>query len=292
MAKIAAAAATAKKVDLAVKLSKFVTGSDNSVEAVVKLIAIVMIPIIVVVYISSSVLVFFVVMFFNVKDLKKGSFDIPTNTKLGSLSEIYESNGEPGTISPGNGDPGGKSYGAWQIATKTGTMNTFLNWLMSKDLSLYSQLNLAYTLDGNTFRRAFDSKWVELASKQREYFLGLQWQFIKETHYDPVISYFKKNYSMDFNKRSFTLQNVIWSTAVQHGSGGAEGIIKKYINLIKEDDPKEKDKDIITAIYSERMKVDIYFSNSSEDVQNSVRQRFISESDLALKMLDDELKGG
>lgn len=36
---------------------------------------------------------------------------------LGSLSAPYESSGNPGTVSTGNGDPGGVSYGTYQLTT-------------------------------------------------------------------------------------------------------------------------------------------------------------------------------
>ncbi len=47
--------------------------------------------------------------------------------RLGALSERYESGGRgPGTVSTGVGDPGGVSYGLYQLATRTGTAAAFV----------------------------------------------------------------------------------------------------------------------------------------------------------------------
>ncbi len=46
---------------------------------------------------------------------------------LGSLSEKYESGGRgPGTVSTGKGDVGGVSYGTYQLASKVGRADQFV----------------------------------------------------------------------------------------------------------------------------------------------------------------------
>ena len=46
---------------------------------------------------------------------------------LGELSAKYETGGRgPGTVSTGSGDPGGVSYGSYQMATKMGTVARFV----------------------------------------------------------------------------------------------------------------------------------------------------------------------
>src|SRR5262245_57825353 len=49
--------------------------------------------------------------------------------QLGTLSRKYESNGNPGLVSSGRGDHGGRSYGAYQFSSKTGSARDFTNWL-------------------------------------------------------------------------------------------------------------------------------------------------------------------
>jgi hypothetical protein len=48
---------------------------------------------------------------------------------LGYLSGIGESNNDPGIISSGIGDIGGKSYGAFQFASSIGIPLDFVRWL-------------------------------------------------------------------------------------------------------------------------------------------------------------------
>ena len=69
---------------------------------------------------------------------------------LGSISAKYESNGKPGAI--GRDSTGGYSYGSYQIATKTGTMGTFMNYLKKeqKYSNIYTSLNNAGGNSGAT----------------------------------------------------------------------------------------------------------------------------------------------
>ncbi len=53
---------------------------------------------------------------------------VGTTNELGSLSEQYESGGRgPGTVSLGRGDPGGVSYGTYQLSSTRGTVRQFVN---------------------------------------------------------------------------------------------------------------------------------------------------------------------
>lgn len=83
---------------------------------------------------------------------------------------------------------------------------------------------------------------------------------------------------------------MVWSVAVQHGSGSS--VIAKA--LAGRDVSQLKDADIINAIYDERgaEKLDKsgktvlkYFSKSTDDVQAGVRHRFEQERKQALQML-------
>ena len=67
---------------------------------------------------------------------------------LGQVSEKYESNGSGvGTVSGGMGgkDPGGVSYGKYQLASKNGSMQEFLN-----------------STEGKPFKESFTSVAVDI----------------------------------------------------------------------------------------------------------------------------------
>jgi hypothetical protein len=200
--------------------------------------------------------------------------------ELGKLSAKYESNGNPGTIANNAGDPGGKSYGAYQLASKMGSVDNFLNWLADEDPVLYSRLINAKNSDGNTYGSNFDLEWKEIAKEQPSMFLNVQHDYIKYAYYDNAVGVLKTKTGFDINSRNLALQNVMWSTAVQHGAGGAVSLFRKI-------DLTASDEQIINQLYDERSKVDIYFKNCSPNIKNSVYNRFKNERRDALKMLKE-----
>ena len=200
--------------------------------------------------------------------------------KLGELSAKYESNGEPGTISTGIGDIGGKSYGAWQLASNMGSVDKFLNFLKTNNAYYYNELSAAKQADGNTFGTNFDNTWRNIAKNDRNGFLELQRQYIKITYYDVSAASLLKNYNFNIEEHSWALKNVLWSTSVQHGANGA-------VNIFKTVGLDKNDRDLIIAIYDERSKVDKYFYSSSKEVQAAVKKRFENEKKDALQMLQE-----
>lgn len=73
-------------------------------------------------------------------------------TPLGALSEKFESKGDPGAI--GVDSTGGPSYGQYQIATKTGTMASFLKFLARTNAGFASKLEAAGGNAGATSKSA------------------------------------------------------------------------------------------------------------------------------------------
>src|SRR5262249_26107349 len=133
--------------------------------------------------------------------------------ELGWLSKKYEvGKGGPETISSGKGDAGGVSYGTYQLTTAN--VGGFVKKYYAKE---FKGLKPA--------TKAFNDKWKDLAKPDKT-FGKKQHAYIKATHYDPVTASLKKNQKLDVETRSDTLRNVVWSTAVQHGTGGAPNIVK------------------------------------------------------------------
>ncbi|MFE8704138.1 hypothetical protein ACFYKX_26580 [Cytobacillus sp. FJAT-54145] len=197
---------------------------------------------------------------------------------LGSLSKKYESGSNgPGTIANNSGDWGGASYGTYQIATNTGTMNSFLSYLKKANPNVYKALS--GHKPGST---GFNNAWSQLAKSDPKGFDSLQHGFIKQSHYDPAAYRIKENLGLDVNKYSPAVQNVLWSTAVQHGSAGATRVFREA--GIK---PGMSDEEIIKRVYAERgaQNGSKYFSRSSQSIRQSVVNRFQREMQDALKML-------
>jgi murein DD-endopeptidase MepM/ murein hydrolase activator NlpD len=205
--------------------------------------------------------------------------------ELGILSAKYETGGRgPGTVSTGAGDPGGVSYGSYQMASKMGVVQRFV---------AQAGFQWAKDFQGLTAGTApFTAAWKRIATAQTDDFQKAQHAFIKQSHYDPLAAKVLAENKVDVNTRSFAVQNAIWSTAVQHG--GATPIVGRAIATLSCDcsDPTY-DKQLICAIYAERgrKKPDgnlAYFGKSSPSVQAGVAKRFQNEQADALAMLAKE----
>lgn len=203
---------------------------------------------------------------------------------LGALSRKYESgrNGV-GTIGRTPGDPGGASYGIYQIATKTGTMKGFLSFLSQAYPDLFRALS-AHTPGSS----GFDGAWKELARRDPDRFERAQHAFIEASHYRPARDRLAQALSLDVDRRSATLRDVVWSTAVQHGSGGA---LRVFRNALGASAPASlSDEELIRRVYQERGAEGgrRHFPRASESVRRAVVQRFEREARDALAMLQAE----
>lgn len=195
---------------------------------------------------------------------------------LGEVSERYESSG-PGTISTGRGDHGGVSYGTYQLATATGTLDEYLKW------STYG--NHFKGLTPNT--KAFNEEWRSLASKDSG-FAQDQHDFIKATHYDTELATLKRD-GLDFSSRGVAVREALWSTSVQYGKLTKhvfeQGLKDKFGANYKLSDLT--DKDIVEAVQDYKLAhIDTQFRSSSADVRASVRIRTVSEKEDLFALAD------
>ncbi|HEY6802687.1 MAG TPA: LysM domain-containing protein [Pyrinomonadaceae bacterium] len=203
-------------------------------------------------------------------------------SELGNLSAKYETGGRgAGVVSTGVGDPGGVSYGSYQMATKTGTAKRFV-----------TQSDFQWKDDFQGLApgtAAFSAKWKQLAAAEPIAFQEAQHEFIKRTHYDPLVAKTLSEENLDINKRGRALQDVVWSTSVQHGGNCV--IVRNALKTIARDfDSSGFDENLIRAIYAERgrKRADgnlAWFSKSSQNVQAGVAKRFKNELNDALAML-------
>ena len=143
---------------------------------------------------------------------------------------------------------------------------------------------------------AFSDKWREIAEKQPVAFQKAQHGYIKETHFDKLVMNIRTDEGVDITTRSRALQNVIWSTAVQHGPNAR--VVQRALAAIKTGDQLNLadpafDEKLIKAIYAERGRKNeqgelAYFSRNSRAVQDGVAKRFVNEEQDALEMLASE----
>lgn len=125
--------------------------------------------------------------------------------ELGFISAKYESgNSGPGTISSGRGDPGGKSYGVHQFASKTGTVHAYIK---------YSKSFGSYFRGLRPGTKAFDSQWKRLAARYATDFERDQAAYAKLIYFNPIRAYANKLKIP--NTRA--INEALFSMAIQHG---------------------------------------------------------------------------
>src|ERR1051325_2330778 len=149
---------------------------------------------------------------------------------LGALSAKYETGGRgPGTVSTGAGDYGGVSYGSYQMASKMGVPTRFVTQAGFPWLQDFANLTAGTA--------QFTAVWKRIASQQPDDFQKAQHAYIKKTHYDLLVAKILSDDNLDVNTRSRAVQDVVWSTAVQHG--GATPIVHRACATLscKQTDP-------------------------------------------------------
>lgn len=184
---------------------------------------------------------------------------------LGKTSEQFETGGRGvGTVSHGKGDRGGVSYGSYQLATNTGTLDAYLR---------QSKYGKEFTgLKGGT--DAFTARWKEIAKRDPEGFKADQHEFIKRSHFNPAASLLRKQ-GVDVLGRGPALQDAVWSTAVQFGPSATASMIEKATGGKAS---KMTDLEVVTALQNYKATHnDRLFSNSSPAVRAGTLNRARSE---------------
>jgi hypothetical protein len=189
---------------------------------------------------------------------------------LGALSKKYESGKSgPATVSTGLGDPGGVSYGTYQLSSKTGTCARFVK-------------KMKYTTYFKGTRPgtpSFSKNWRYLANHDEGgTFAQAQHQFIKETHFDPVRKHANK-YGITKNQ---AVNQVLWSISVQHGR--AKSIVTAAAKG-KGDGFRNHAPSMISALYDAR-KAYVRRIKLPANTRKSLLNRYTREKKDALIMLE------
>lgn len=206
--------------------------------------------------------------------------------RLGRISEAFESGGRgPGAVSSGRGDPGGISYGTYQLSSRAGTVRAFLaaegaRW----------QDEFGGAAPGSA---PFTRAWRAIAQREPEEFAEAQRAFIERTHYRPAVAAAFARTGLDLDSRHAAVRDAVWSVAVQHG--GAAGIL---VAAVERTDAKLSrsdagyDRGLVEAIYAERARYVLDVARRSgasarQTLQSIVRNRYPAELASALAMFGE-----
>ena len=206
---------------------------------------------------------------------------------LGNTSERYESGGKgPGTINPylQTEDRGGASYGTYQLASylpeRTPSGKPRPSSKNSPVLSFIATSRFKSLFEGLApATPAFDAKWREVASTQKEAFEKDQDNYIKGKYYDVMISNLRRE-GLDLTKFGPAVQDLVWSTAVQYGPGRTD----LFTTPLK-GKSELTDKDIVNIVTEWKIsQAPNNFKSSGSDVIASVQSRYRSERQDLLRL--------
>lgn len=180
---------------------------------------------------------------------------------VGTVSAKYESGGKGvSTISSGVGDAGGVSYGTHQLASKTGTMQAFLN---SPENAKFADQFKGLTPGSPEF----NAKYSQVAAQSGPEFSQAQHDYISRTHYQPVAQYAKQQ---GLDTENPAIREALYSQSVQHGYQGNT----KIIDSVKASGVDMKDSDaVIKQIYKSRGDYASQFAGPSATTDRYAREQ-------------------
>lgn len=169
---------------------------------------------------------------------------------LGDISAKYES-GKLGyeAISKWSKDPGGASYGRYQLSFLTGTLTAFLR--ESGYEKMFEGLDVGSKL--------FDEKWVELARNDPK-FREAQHEYIKRTKFEPISKHAYKDLKIP---RCEAVDELLWSISVQHGRWAV--ILQRAMR--KRDPQVMTHEEVIKRIMDER----VLYVNNLKTIDGTVK---------------------
>ena len=198
--------------------------------------------------------------------------------RLGSLSARFESGKDIAAI--GYDRVGGTSYGKYQIASKPGSMDGFIQFLDKEAPDIAKELRAAGPANTGGRKGKMPEVWAQIAAREPDRFANLQEGYIRDSHYEPALEAVR---AAGFNTDEFSpaLKEGLWSTSVQHGPNSAAKI---FIRAAEKADPAQiREKDLIKGVYARRAG---QFGSSTDAVRAAVHNRLREEQSLALAMTD------
>ena len=160
---------------------------------------------------------------------------------LGFISSDWESRGGQQLVSSGKNDPGGISYGRYQLSSNAGTMKKFID---SPEAQPLREEFIGF-IPGS---KESVSKYKDIAGRKGDELQRAEHAYLLRTHYLPVADYAKK---LGFDVNDRPMQEMLWSMAIQNGQGNS----MKILNAVHRDGMRDSSQDRIRRMFSERTKL-------------------------------------
>jgi len=194
----------------------------------------------------------------------------------GSLAVGHESGGDPGNIS--HDTSGSKSYGLFQFNNMggKGTANSFMQGLKTSHPQLYAALGGGKYAVGSA---EFDKLFQEAArGPLRGEMVQAQQEHFAASYKAPVEGKLKGSAVFAALGGNNAFQEVMLSTAMQHGPGGANRILREAWGMVdKNAAPQAQLEQCITATYQLRGRPGEFKTALAEQKDEAARQRFMGK---------------
>ncbi len=161
-------------------------------------------------------------------------------------------------------------------------MARFIEYLQDQEPRWAGRLTASGPANTGSASGRMPREWRKIAAEDPERFEQLQYNFIKQSHYEEALSQVYEGSGLNIAGRSSALQETLWSTAVQHGPRGAAEIVDRALNRLSKRTGAISDEKLINEIYSSRAK---YFKSSTRRIRAAIHQRFNQEKMVVLAML-------
>ena len=193
----------------------------------------------------------------------------PSSNELGYLAAQSESQSNPGRVSNGAGDHGGKSYGVYQFASGEGVPQQYVAWS-----SKYGSEFAGLTVNSP----AFISKWQEIAIRDPSGFKEDQHAFTKKIYYDVAVRKLE-NAGYDVSSLGPGAQEIIWSTALHLGAGS-----DAMLNALEGASNNLTESEFISRVQDYKYDNVRTLFRSSPKLWNGLKNRFVDEKEAALRI--------
>ena len=220
--------------------------------------------------------------------VRLGVVTLSHRSRLGDLSMQYETPYGPGhegkaagVVSIGGKDPGGVSYGAYQLASSEAGGRQVQAFLKSPEGARWADRFKG--MDPTQPGGAFAQEWRNIAANEPNGFFQAQHEYIKRTHYDPVAQKVQHATGLDVNQRSRALQNVVWSMSVQHSRAA-----NLLADAVQQVGPQG---DLSNAAYDRKLINQLYAVRNAyveRHGQPDLKKRYAAEQRDALRELEGE----
>jgi hypothetical protein len=196
---------------------------------------------------------------------------------LGAMVRARENAaGDPGLVSSGRGDAGGRSYGLYQFKSRRdeGAARSVVEDFIDK--SGYGAWFEGLEVNSGRFVARFQA-----LARSDPKFVAAQHDYARRQYYDPAVARLARA-GVDVADRGRGVQELIFSTANQYGAAGAARVVQRALEGRAPE--RMSDAELIAAIADYKHRTTPSWFKSSPTQWKGIRNRFAAEREEALRM--------